>query len=327
MKIRREKRGWKRLWREIRYLLASTSLRGFVQLISVLPFKRALFNIMEGIGTKIGWQWAEKYKKKMLDNLTSTFHDSLSEKDKEGIAQESFRNMIRGFMETLFCVYTYRKHFDPIIELEGRKNLEQALALGRGAIGVTAHLSTFTLIGPKLNTSGFHNSWIMGGQTHPRIAQVWRWMTEKAGAGAIIIDSPISFHRAILRCLRKGEILMFICDENQKRGGVLMEFLGRVMALPVGPAVYHLKSGAPILPIFIIRQKAGGHKVIIEPPLEVKLSGVEERDVFSIVKEITRVIESYIRRYPGQWSWIGKRRIRTQTRRKTFLEDGAGPLP
>lgn len=326
MKIRKEKRGWERLWREIRYWLASTSLRGFVQLLSVLPFKRALMSIMGSIGTKIGWQWAEKYKKKMLDNLAFTFHDSLSEKDKEGIAQESFRNMIRGFVETLFCVYSYRKHFDPIIELEGRKNLEQALAPGRGAIGVTAHFSTFTLIGAKLNANGFHNTWIMGGQNHPRIAQAWRWMTEKAGSGAIIIDSPISFHRAILRVLRKGEIVIFICDENQKRGGVLVDFLGRVMALPVGPAVYHLKTGAPILPIFIIRQKAGGHKVVVEPPLEVKLSGVEERDVFSIVKEISRVIESYIRTYPGQWSWIGKRRIRTQTRRKTFRGGGASPL-
>jgi len=37
-------------------------------------------------------------------------------------------------------------------------------------------------------------------------------------------------------------------------------------------------------------------------------------------------MESYIRQYPGQWSWISKRRIRTRTRRKTFLEGTATPL-
>jgi lauroyl/myristoyl acyltransferase len=106
---------------------------------------------------------------------------------------------------------------------------------------------------------------------------------------------------------------------------VEVEFLGRIMALPVGPAVYHLKTGAPILPMFIIRQEAGGHKIIIDPPLEIQLSGDERRDIFTIVTEIARVLESYIKKYPGQWSWISKRRIRTRTRRKTFLEGGKNP--
>ena len=98
MKVRRKKRGWKRVWWEIRYWLASNALLGFVRLIPLIPFKWTLFNIIESIGKKIGWQLATKYKKKMLDNLTFTFHDSLPEQDKERIAQESFRTMIRGFM-------------------------------------------------------------------------------------------------------------------------------------------------------------------------------------------------------------------------------------
>jgi KDO2-lipid IV(A) lauroyltransferase len=319
MKVRKEKQGWKRLWWEIRYWLASNGILGFVQLVRFIPLTWT-FSFVEGIGGMISWRLAGKYKSKMMNNLTSVFHDSLSNEEKRRIAQESLMNMIRGFMETMCCVYTYRKKFNPYIELEGKENLEQALALGNGAIAVTAHLGTFTLIGAKLNTIGFPNTWILGAQGHPRIAQVWRRMTEKAGSDAIVIDSPISFHKAILRVLRKGEIVSFVCDENQKHGGVLVEFLGRTMALPVGPAVYHLKTGAPILPMFIIRQEGRRHKVIIDSPLEVALSGDEERDVFAITDQIARVIESCITQYPDQWSWISKRRIRTRTKRTTFLD-------
>lgn len=326
MKIRKEKRGWKRLWWEIRYWLVSAALSGLVQLVRFLPGKWTLFRIMEGIGAKIGWRFAKKYKTKMLDNLTLSFHDSLTEEEKQRIAIESFRTMIRGFMETFYCIYTYRKRFDPWIELEGSKNLKQALALGKGVIAVSAHLSTFPLLGAKLYASGFHLTWIMGAQTHPRLAQVWKSMAEKVGTGSIIIDTPIRFHREILRVLRKGEILGFICDENQKQGGVLVEFLGRAMALPVGPAVYHLKTGAPIIPMFILGQGGRRHKVIIDSPLKITLSGDEERDIFTITDQIARVMESYIRQYPGQWSWISKRRIRTRTRRKTFLEEETNPL-
>jgi len=325
MKVRRKKRGWKRLWWEIRYWLASIALQGFVQLIRFIPFTWT-FSLVEGIGARIAWRQAGEYKKIMMHNLNATFHDSLSDEEKRRIAQESLRNMLRGMMETLSCVYTYRKQFDPLIELEGRKNLEQALAQGNGAIAITAHLGTFTLIGAKLNANGFPNTWILGAQNHPRIAQNWRWMTEKTGSYAIIIDSPISFHKAILRALRKGNIVFFVGDENQKHGGVLVEFLGRPMALPVGPAVYHLKTGAPILPMFIIRQGGRRHKVIIDSPLEITLSGDEERDVFTITTQIARVIESFITQYPDQWSWISKRRIRTRTKRTTFLDGTVNPL-
>jgi KDO2-lipid IV(A) lauroyltransferase len=325
MKVRKKKRGWKRLEWEVRYWLASVGLRGVPYALRVIPYTWAL-SLMDVIGLKITWRFATKYKKKMRDNLTASYHDSLTDEEKERIARESLRTMLRGFIETFYCVSFYDKKFDPWIELEGRKHLEQALGLGKGVIGVSAHLGTFTLIGAKLHTNGFHMTWIMGGQTHPRLAGVWKAMAQTVGSGAIVVDTPIHFHREILRCLRKGDIVGFICDENQKQGGVLVEFLGRPMALPIGPAVYHLKTKAPILPLFIIRQRERQHKVIIAPPVKVQLSGDEERDIFTITSQIARVMESYIKRYPGQWSWISKRRIRTRTRRQTFFEQKTSPL-
>ena len=325
MKIRKKKHGWKRVSWEIRYWLAWVGLRAFGQSIRLIPFTW-MFSLVGGVGGRLAWRFAKKYKRRMFDNLAITYQDSLTHEEKESIAQESFLTMLRGFIETFYCVHFYRTKFDPWITLEGRRYLDQALAQGKGIIGVTAHLSTFTLIGAKLSASGFPNTWILGAQTHPRIAGVWKSMTEKAGSSAIIIDSLISFHKAIMRALRKEEIVSFICDENQKQGGVLVEFLGRAMALPTGPAVYHLKTKAPILPVFIIRQKGRSHKVIVDVPLKIQLSGDEERDIFIITSQIARVIESYIRQYPDQWSWISKRRIRTRTRRKAFLEDSTTPL-
>jgi KDO2-lipid IV(A) lauroyltransferase len=324
VKIRKQKRGWKRLSWEFRYWLASVGLKGFLQATHVIPFTWA-FSFLDGIAGKLAWRFATKYKKKMLDNLTATYHHSLTVEEKQCIAQESFKNMLSGFMETFYCVHYYRSKFDPWIELEGKENLEQALALGRGVIAVSAHLGTFTLLGAKLSACGFHLNWILGGQPHPRLAKMWREMGEKVGVGFIVIDSLITFHKAILRCLRKGEIVGFICDESQKQGGVEVEFLGRVMALPVGPAVYHLKTKAPILPVFIVRQEARRHKVVVAPPLTVERSGDEERDIFTITSQIAHVMEFYITTYPGQWSWISKRHIRTRTRRKTFLEGATRP--
>jgi len=314
------------LWWEVRYQLACWSLRTLFLFTHFFPLRWALFLLGE-MGGRIGWRLAGQYRKKMLDNLTLSFQDSLTPEEKRRISQESLRHMIRGFVETMYCVPFYKEKFDPKIGLEGRENLEETLALGKGVIAVSAHLGNFILLCGKLNASGFPFSIIVKEPAHPGFAQILRWMRKKVGVRAIHLDPPLRCQREILRSLRQGEVVGFISDQNQKRGGVLVEFLGRVMAMPVGPAIYHLKTGAPILPIFILSQRDGGHKVIIGTPLKVELSGDEERDIFTITAQITQVIESYIRKYPGQWHWISKRRIRTKTRRKTFLEEGETSHP
>lgn len=319
MRVRRSKRGWKKGWWEARYQLACWSLKVLLLCTYLFPLRWALF-LLDEVGGRIGWYLAGEYRRKMLDNLTLSFQDYLKPEEKRRISQESFRHMIRSFVEFLYCVHFYQEKFDPMIALEGRENLEKALALGKGVIAVTAHLGNFIFLCVKLNTNGLPFATIIKEPGHPGLAQLLRWAREKVGVRAIHLDPPLSCQREILRTLRRGEIVCFISDQNQKRGGVLVEFLGRVMAMPVGPAIYHLKTGAPILPIFILRQDDGRHTVTIGTPLTCELSGDDERNIFTITSQVTQVIESYVRQYPEQWSWISKRRIRTKTRRTTFLE-------
>jgi len=322
---RKKKTRWKKVWWEVRYQLACWSLKRLLFFSRLFPLRWAFF-IMEEIGTRIGWRLAGKFKKKMLDNLTFTFKDSLSAEEKRRICKESLQHMIKGFVEFTYCVHFYQAKFDPKIEVEGKENLDKALTLGKGAIAVSAHLGNFLLLGAKFNASGFPFSIVIKEPDHSGLAQILRQARKKAGGRAIHLDPPLRCQKEILRFLGQGEIVCFVADQNQKRGGVLVEFLGRVMAMPVGPAIYHLRTGAPILPIFILRKGGDRHRVIIENPLGFELSGDEDRDVFTITDQVTRIIESYIRKYPGQWPWVSKRRIRTKTRRKTFQEEGAPSL-
>jgi KDO2-lipid IV(A) lauroyltransferase len=317
----KKKRGWKRVWWELRYRMAYWSLRSLFLFTYFFPLRWAFF-LLQGIGGKIGWYLTGEYKKKMLDNLSLSFKDSLTLEEKRQISHESFLNMVRGFVELLYFVHFYKDKFDPAITMEGRENLEKVFALGKGVIAVSAHLGNFILLCAKLSLSGFPFSVIIKEPNHPAMAKIFRWARKEVGVKAIYLAPPLKCQREILRSLRKGEIVCFISDQNQKKGGVLMEFLGRIMAMPVGPAIYHLKTRAPILPLFILRNENRTHKVIINEPLKVDLSGDEERDIFSITAQVTQVIESYIKRYPEQWPWISKRRIRTKTSRKTFLEQG-----
>ena len=111
----------------------------------------------------------------------------------------------------------------------------------------------------------------------------------------------------MLNCLRKNEIICFIADENKRRGGVEVDFFGHNTPTAVGPAVLSLRTGAALVPLFIVRQKDNTHKIIIEPALECNLSGNKSEDIHTLTSAFTKRIEFYIREYPDQWLWTNRR--------------------
>ena len=86
-----------------------------------------------------------------------------------------------------------------------------------------------------------------------------------------------------------------------------MVFFGQKASTAIGPAVLALRTGAPIVPVFIIRENDNTHTIIIEPEIEYEPSGDPDRDIYTITSTFTRIIESYVRRYPSQWPWISNR--------------------
>ena len=49
------------------------------------------------------------------------------------------------------------------------------------------------------------------------------------------------------------------------------------------------------------------YRLRFDPALELVRTGDQERDVVENTARFTKVIESYIRRYPDQWLWIHRR--------------------
>ena len=68
-----------------------------------------------------------------------------------------------------------------------------------------------------------------------------------------------------------------------------------------------LSTGAPLVPVFIVRSDNGSQHIYIEPQLELDLNGDRSSDIPAVVSTYTKVIEGFIRRYPDQWFWINNR--------------------
>jgi KDO2-lipid IV(A) lauroyltransferase len=86
----------------------------------------------------------------------------------------------------------------------------------------------------------------------------------------------------------------------------LLIFSG-VRHTPYSPIAIALKTGAAVLPTFIIRQLDDSHRVIVEPPLDLKSTGNRAQDFLINTRMFTEIIESYVSRYPEQWIWMHER--------------------
>jgi len=138
----------------------------------------------------------------------------------------------------------------------------------------------------------------------PRLEMMVNRSRESMGIKCISRGTSI---KEALKCLKRNEILGILSDIDTSVDGVFVDFFGRPAFTPRGPASIALRTGAALIPAFIIRQKDDAHKVVIEKALELEITGNQEEDVLINTARFTKIIESYIRKYPEQWIWIHKR--------------------
>jgi KDO2-lipid IV(A) lauroyltransferase len=150
------------------------------------------------------------------------------------------------------------------------------------------------------------------------VAEAFHVLQKGQGGKFIYVEPWDRALRQILSRLRKNEIVCILADEKKSKTGVIVDFFGHPAPTAPGPAVLALRTGAPLVPIFIARSNDGLQHIYIEPQLELNLNGDRSSDIPTVVKAYTKVIENYIRMYPDQWFWINnrwKKQIRDQALR------------
>jgi len=136
-----------------------------------------------------------------------------------------------------------------------------------------------------------------------------RWLNVvRARAGTRLVRKR---HAAggVLRALHDRELLVLPFDQNSTRGlGVFVDFFGVPASTNSGIARLSLRSGAPVVPVFIVREGTRArHRVHVLPIMYTQRSGDFELDVKRLTQQFSDVFESMVRRYPEQWLWVHKR--------------------
>ena len=86
-----------------------------------------------------------------------------------------------------------------------------------------------------------------------------------------------------------------------------MDFFGRKAATATGPVVLAQRTGAKLIPCFIVRLPDDTHRIVFEEAMFIEEAATSRETVVATIQRLTNVIEAYIRRYPQEWGWIHRR--------------------
>ena len=175
-----------------------------------------------------------------------------------------------------------------------------------GGLILSGHFGNWELLVFAHGMRGFPVSMVHRAIANPLVD---RWLnTLRARAGTRLVRKR---HAAggVLKALHDRELLVLPFDQNSTRGlGVFVDFFGKPASTNSGIARLALRSGAPVVPVFIVREgRSARHRVHVLPIMYVQRSGDLESDVTRITQELSDVFEGMVRRHPEQWLWVHKR--------------------
>jgi len=130
----------------------------------------------------------------------------------------------------------------------------------------------------------------------------------------IVFDSaaPTTAMRRMVRALKAGEIVSIVAASTEGFDTVKAPLLkGRIKVATGAPRLAGL-TGAPLLPMFVVREHSGRFRVTIEPPIVLDATQTTEARCLAAASELFRRAEPWIRQYAGQWrGWSKWRRAST----------------
>ncbi len=272
--------------------------------------KRLPITSLSSYGGKFGYllfYLLRRWRRVALSNLKLAFGEEKNGDEIHSICRELFKNIIRDMMEASRLDDLEDSYLKDLVRFEGKHYLDNALKEGRGVIALSAHLGNFPLMGARLVNEGYALSAVVRDPDNPKIAKDAVSLRDRVGIETIPVEPRLTCVSRCFKALKENRILLLQNDQNAPITEAWVNFFGYLVPTFKGPVIFSLRTGAPILPMFIVRNADQHHKITIHPPFEMELTGNVERDITSNVAKLLKITEAVIRQYPEQWMWIYRR--------------------
>ena len=179
-------------------------------------------------------------------------------------------------------------------------------AAQHGTLILTGHFGNFELLAYAHGLLGHPITLVHRPMNNALVDKAITDLRERAGTVSLPKKSAA---KAALRALRRRQIIAIPADQNQtRRYGVFADLFGLPASTTPGPARLAMLSGAPVVPVFLVREgDSDQHRIVVLPTVEMVKTADRDADIVENTRRCNVVFEEMLRRYPEQWIWFHKR--------------------
>jgi KDO2-lipid IV(A) lauroyltransferase len=273
--------------------------------IRIFP-RECIFRLSDALAN-LAFLLFRSFRVRSIKNVSIAFGNSFGGASGREIVRHSLRNFFRACVEAGVTLESSGEELRSTIPIYGREYLDAALAKGDGVILLSAHLGNFFLIGTRLAIEGYPVHVLVN---QPRDGQFAKLMDDyrlQVKQRTIHARPRRQALKELYVVLKRNELAMVIADEYRKGNGLCVPLFGRAVLARRGPATLALRTGAAVVPVYMIRQPDNSLKLIIEPELELVRSGNGAEKIRENTLRMTQWLEKTVRAYPDQWNWMNIR--------------------
>jgi len=248
-------------------------------------------------------RYSEKALQAAIANGRRLISPNLSEMD----CREYGRSVVRRFIDFVIDIgisqgQTPAQMRTRIDGVDGHDQYVAARKLGGGAIILTAHMGSFELGLAALTAIEPNVHVVFKRDAQDGFETIRQNLRRTLGVQEAPIDDGWTTWIKLRDALRANHVVILQGDRalpGQKSQPV--PIAGGHVALPLGPLMLAIASGAPIVPIFTLATAPGRCRVYVEPAICVDPDAPTVDGVHPALLQIGKVIEKYIVAHPDQW--------------------------
>ncbi|WP_208440624.1 lipid A biosynthesis lauroyl acyltransferase [Bartonella raoultii] len=242
-----------------------------------------------------------------LANLRAAYPEK-TEEELQAIAREMWENIGLFLAEYIFLDKIF--DFDPyaeqpgFIEVKGIEIFQRLKEEKKPHIFFTAHTGNFELLPICAQSFDLNVTVLFRPPNNPYIAK--RVLKTRKTSMGHLVPSKAGAAWALAAKLAEGKNVGMLVDQKFRRG-VLGTFFNR--PLRTNPLIIKLarQYNCDIYPARCIRLSGGRHRLELYERVQLPLDENNEIDIAASTQKLNDIVESWVREYPGQWTWLHRR--------------------
>jgi KDO2-lipid IV(A) lauroyltransferase len=276
------------------------SLFGFIVRLLPLRLAQSFGKTVGSIAYFIAW----RRRAIAIDNLTHAFPEK-SRNEIKRIARGAFRNYAISISEFLWFPRLTPERLRKFVRVQDVDFDGEVYSRGKGIIFLSGHFGNWEVIALAIaHFTGYPITIIVQNQRNKLVNKVINQYRCMWGNSVVSMESSV---RVILRQLSQGNCVAMVADQSAPMEGLYVPFFGRPAATHQGPAIFSLRTGAPIIMGFLIRNENGKYELIQEEVQTQDLCEYNEENVAELTRRHVALLEKYVRMHPDQWLWMHRR--------------------